>query len=325
MPRYEVFGRGPVVAVPPSQFDLRQLLTIGSYKPDATTCGLLPDRPLTVFEGNLTAVDGQVIRDLEIRGRVTCTDVSNVTIDNCWVRGGTTAPTTNRGLVHVTGTASNILVRDCLLEPQVPNQWWDGIRTHDFTALRCRIRKVTDAFGVFQQPGTAAGTPTGVRILGCWVETLTRFATSSEHADGTHNDAVEIQGGYGTVIRGTRLESYLDPGSGDAGGLNRQSPQRTTGNACVQFANNVGPIADTIIEQNWLYGGEYGLNASVGKFGGGTGNVVRDNQFDHGQTGAQVIGGNTTYTINLDSAAGITFSNNRYEDNQVAVQIRRPT
>lgn len=330
MPRYEIIGRAGV-GVPPTQFDLRQALTIGTYEPSAATAGLLPDRPLTVVTGNITATDGQVIKDLEIRGRVLVTDASDVLIDNCWVRGAASPGlTSNRGLVHVSGSSTNLTVRDSLIEPQTPSQWWDAIRTFNFTAVRCRFRGCTDHLGVFCPIGSPAGTPTGVSVLGCWFDRLTRWATSAEHADGTHNDCIEIQGGTGTVIRGNRFDAYFDPDTGDSAGLNRQTPQRTTANACIQFANNISvPIAGTLVEKNWFRGGEYGLNASVNKFGGGTGNIVRDNFFDHGQTAfgngaSQIIGGDNTVCINLDSNAGITFSNNRYVDNDVLVPIRRP-
>ena len=109
---------------------------------------------------------------------------------------------------------------------------WDGVFGHDFSAKRCHVRYTTDGFGVFN---TASPTgPLNTQILGCIVENLVRFSPDLSHTDGTHNDCVQVQGGSGLIVRGNLLSSYLDPDRGNTGGLNRQTPSHTTGNAATR-------------------------------------------------------------------------------------------
>jgi hypothetical protein len=58
------------------------------------------------------------------------------------------------------------------------------------------------------------------------------------------------------------------------------------------------------------------------------GGTIQNNQFDHGQTANGTPSGNNTWTINIDSNPVISFgpggtNTNVYEDNGIAVQIRR--
>lgn len=316
----------PVGTVDP--FTYRQSLTIGTYKPDASTCGLLndPARPLTVFSGDYTAsTAGASIKDLQINGRLII-NADNVTVDNCWVRGPQTAWSgSDTGCVLVTSPTRNAVLRDCLIDPAVPAPRLDGIRYCGYTAIRCRIRNTTDGFGVFNTSGGAMN----VSILGSWVENMAKFyPDEGVHTNGTHNDAIQLQGGSTATITGNRLESVLSTTAGNTSGLDvtssgtAKSPPCTVGNSVIQLNSNTGPLTDVTIDSNYMYGGIMGingLNTSFNTPSNLTGLVVTNNRFDHNQYQALSIDGR----IGIQAPASVTLNNNTYEDTGAPVEVKR--
>jgi hypothetical protein len=324
-----------VPTVPPavSEFARREALVVGAYKPDATNTGLLndPTRPLTVWNGDYTAnVAGAAIKDLEIRGRLIVT-AANVTVDNCWVRGPATWPDADSGLVLCSNPTLNLTVRDCLLQPQTPDERIDGIRYNGYTAIRCRILQVVDGLGMFNTSGGAVN----ANAYGCWIGPLTKFYPDTAHTDGTHNDGVQLQGGSNMVIRGCRIEGLIDQNTGNTGGFNTvagggsKSPLCRQTNAVIQLNANTGPLANVTIESNWLYGGILGINGldtDLAASGGLTGFVCRRNKFGRDQY-------NNTYStlgrIGIKAGPTITCPTsgadaNVYEDNGSPVELARP-
>jgi hypothetical protein len=317
---------------PTSEFARREALVVGTYKPDATNTGLLgdPARPLTVVNGDYTAsTAGAAIKDLEIRGRLIVT-AANVTVDNCWVRGPATWPDADSGLVLCSNPSLNLVLRDCLLQPQTPDERIDGIRYNGYTAIRCRILQVVDGLAMFS---TSAGA-VNAYAYGCWIGPLTKFYPDAVHTDGTHNDGVQLQGGSTAVIRGCRIDGTIDQTTGNTGGLNTnpggaaKSPVCRQINAVIQLNANTGPLAGVTIEDNWLYGGILGINGLDSDFSTAsnlTGLVIRRNRFGRDQY-------NNTYAtlgrIGIKAGPSITCPTsgadaNVYEDDGTPVELVR--
>lgn len=310
-------------------FQWRESLTVGAYKPDDTNTGLLPGVSLSVHEGDYVASPGEHIQNLEIRGRLRVLE-PDVTIDNCWVRGADTdAYSSDVGLIEMSGTSANTVVRDCLIEPRFPSEFTYGIRRWRYTAKRLRIKHVVDGIGAFPN---SAGNPANVFIYGCWVSDLTRFNPSEDQSDGSHCDCIQIEGGVGTnniIVRGNRLECYLSSTYGNTSGMNRQSPTAyNTGTAAIMLNSNVGDTSGLLIENNWLSGGEIGIN------GGGITEAVaigtiRRNKFNHGQTlsGLHISNPGNTWAASMNPIPTFTVPTgddaNVYEDNNQAINFRR--
>lgn len=283
----------PVVTTDP--FAYRNSLTYGTYEPDASTAGLLndPNRPLTVYDGDYTVTSaGAVIKDLEIRGQVII-KAANVTVDNCWIRGGVAARTSSCGLVQCSTATYSAVIRDCLIEPQTPDYYTDGFQYCGYTALRCRVRSTVDGFGVFAK---TSGGAMNVVIKGCWVENLSKFYPDASHTNGTHNDGIQLQGGNNATIVGNRIDGFLNPATGNTGGVDvnpdgsPKSPSCTQTTSAIMLNANTGPLTNVTISDNYLHGGILTINGLDTQFttsGSLTGSIVR-NQFgpDTGQYGA---------------------------------------
>lgn len=303
----------------------------------ATDVGLLndPTRPLTVqSEGDLTvSTAGAVIQDLEVRGRI-IVNANDVTIDNCWVRGPSSRPAgSDIGLIHVTSNTRNLLVRDSFLDPRAPGTSMDAIRHTGYTAERVYGRRTTDGFAAINTGGGSAA----VVLLGSWMGAMSKFYPDTDapspHTDGTHNDAVQIQGtnGAGSVtIRGCRLDGYIDPATGNTGGLNTTtggtpfSPDCTQTNASIQLNETGARISGLLIENNWINGGRIGVNGTDLANCTNIGSII-NNRFDHGQYLDVGAATNNTQTIRIHPTPTAVLTGNVYDDNSVAVNVRRAT
>lgn len=319
-----------------TEFARREAMTIGSYLPDATNTGLLndPARPLTVLsEGDYTVTTANTtIADLEIRGRLIIS-ADNVTVDNCWVRGPATEPSgSDMGLIVVSSPTRNALIRDCYLDPRASGARLEGIRWCGYTAKRVRMRGIVDGFSAFNSTGGSNG-PANATILGCWVEDTTKFYPDEGiHADGTHNDSVQVQGGSNITIRGNRMYSKLATNAGNTGGVNvssggtPMSPTCTQGNAIIQLNGTLNPIVNLLVEDNWFYGGQLGVNGlALSNASYASGITFQRNKFDRDQYNNPATGAGR---IAIHSAVAIVCPTsgpnaNVYMDDGSPVEVRR--
>lgn len=83
-------------------------------------------------------------------------------------------------------------------------------------------------------------------------------------AEGSHNDALQITGGTGIVVRGNTLEAYSER-TGD------------TFNAAIMIGSTSAEVRDLLIEDNYLDGGNYTVN------------------FRDDLVGANIVGRNNTF------------------------------
>ena len=282
----------------------RGSLQIGAYEPDSATTGVLPGTVLTPLSGNqIISTNNVTLLDRDISGIVEVR-AANVTIQNCRIRGDATR-TTNHGLILAThANCVNLQVVDCTIAPDTSTVWQTGILGHDYTALRNDIYFVIDGCGVYNtnNPGAA----TNVVIDQNYFHDFPWFSVDPNHADGSHNDCVQIQGGSGCTVRGNSMNGYftLMAGRGD-GGPKRYGPTQTQTTSCMMFNSNVGNTTANVVEDNWLRGGEIGFN--MGGVTGNQGHAYR-NQFDYGQW-FQGSGGTDTHTMDLDALVTLDHGN----------------
>lgn len=296
----------------------RESLVVGTYKPDATTTGLIGGSILTAVHpanDNLSVTtDGTILEDLDIFGRVSVA-AANVTIRRCKIRGR--SATTSEGLIQATSAAClNLVVEDCLLVPDYPSYWLTGILGHDYTARRCDISRVVDPFGAYNTH--SPGAPLKVSILGNYAHDFSYYSPCPYQSDDqTHNDGIQIQGGTGATIIGNNISAYY---ATDVGTNNQPRPQALS---CILFNNNVGNTGKHVIEDNWMGGGYIAVNCG-GAPGVDLGRMWR-NKFN-GDHAAISSGIPHTITLRADQIcdAGENTSNqNIFESTGEPVLVRR--
>ena len=245
----------------------------GTYKPDSTTTGYAyTGVTLTPHSGdyNITT-DGTVLDSLDISGWVVV-NAANVTIKRCYIRGGA-AKSFNTGLIDCTGAnCSNLTVQDCLLLPDHPTLWYDGIIGHDYTIQRCEIYHTVDGCGVYNTHNS--GGPVNTNIYANYIHSLAGYLVDPNHSNGpTHNDCIQPQGGNNVKIIGNNLQGFVSStvgsgaswndgngqfsGSNGTGGLHSQS--------CIQLNENTANLTSGIlINSNWADGAHIAWNLATG-------------------------------------------------------------
>ena len=148
--------------------------------------------------GSLTQSNGAVHQNLNIPFQVTITQ-PNQTFINCRFTFSYIG-TGNGGMAYVmSSVATNIRFERCEFEPTTPNDRYNGIYGHHFTAYRCAITKTVDGFGVYNQ----SAQPVQVKVHGSWIGHLSWFDDDrGAHNDGTHNDGIQHGSGTGLEVIG---------------------------------------------------------------------------------------------------------------------------
>ena len=271
--------------------------TGGYVKPDATNTGVRPGTRLAVHRGDIViTTPGTVIENKDIYGFVKIR-AANVVIRNCRVRGSGPGRS-NTGLIDCNHrNVRNALIEDCLLVPDKPSVWLDGVIGKEYTARRCHVYNTVDGFGVYNVTQKTA--PVNVRIESCYVHDLSYFSKDPNHANGpTHNDCVQIQGGANIVIRGNNFQGFLSR----TAGTQNMGDRRWCQGILVQ--PNVAPITNSDISYNWFDGCKVHIYFVVpaGKtvlFGSCKGNRSGVNQYRYG--------GTSTYQLRVKK--GVKFTN----------------
>lgn len=323
----------------------------GSYKPDASTTGYqrtgvtLTPYPATggpagnIVNGILTINTPNVTLDSYNFPCQIVVRAANVTIKRSYVRGNNVLPNNSALIECQSASVVNCLVQDCLLVPDYPSIWWDGIIGHDYTAIRNHVYHTVDGFGIYNN--TTVKTYANVALYGNFVHDLSFFSPDPNHSDTpvshTHNDCVQIQGGQNITAIGNHLSAYCatDTLSRDGsstpdilrsstnpnslGGYNARYPILQA-NAALQLSTGVAPVDFLIWDKNWMYGGGYTMNM-VGMTVGSNSHAS-DNRFGHDQSFE--TGGDTTHTIvGGGTAMQNASSGNVYDDNGVPVLWRQ--
>lgn len=338
-------GSTPVVTDPaeptpePTPTD-RSNLVPGTYKPSASTTGVLDGVPLTPHNTGgadlIITTANQVFRNLDIYGNV-IVRASGVQFINCRLRGGLNWPTYQTGVAdcrHASARAVPALFEDCTIYAARPSYYRDGIMGN-FTARRCDISNVTDGCGIYNTSSTDGAV---TKVEASYIHDLVYWYPEPAHPnDGTHNDGIQIQSGGDIHIIGNFIDltaslgddrAYADPdgtaySGGQLSGVNPEKPTQLTqpggphangSGIIVQRNTGVALSNSVIVEQNWLKRGSTSLALQDGTY------VVRNNIIT--RSSFYYYSGNPSnqYPIRPTSAttgAKVTglYTTNRYEDN----------
>ena len=174
-----------------------------AVKPSSATTGVPAGIRLTRHNGDIVVTTpGTILDALDIYGFVKIR-AANVAVKRCRVRGSGPG-TNNTGLVDCNNAnVRNALIQDCLLVPDHPSVWLDGVIGKEYTARRCNVYNTVDGFGAYNASNRSA--PTNVTIDSCYIHDLSYFSKDPNHGNGpTHNDAIQIQGGANIKILGNQ-------------------------------------------------------------------------------------------------------------------------
>ncbi len=182
---------------------------------------------------------------------------------------GAAKTTYSRGLLLIHGDAvangpSSAVVEDSTFIPRAPSNLLDGVRGSNVTLRRVEITGTVDGVTVY---GTSSRTDPyagNVTIEGSWIHDLRHYNDSS-HADGTHNDGVQVIGGRNIRITGSRIDGTIH-------------------NAGIMITNGRNNVSNVAIANNWAAGGACTINVSDKSASAITGLSLVGNTFTRGTT-----------------------------------------
>ncbi|MFC7531497.1 hypothetical protein [Actinoplanes sp. GCM10030250] len=326
---------------PRTEAEYRSTLVAGVDRPTADHTGVLPDVPLAWHDNDLKINAPGLYQNLEVEGRVQIR-ASGVTLRNVRVHGAHDVPNPQSSLIDVLGDYSNVVVEHVTVRPDVPHSGWNsGVTGHDITLRFADISGTIDGVNVFNFDAQKRPLPTGTVLEHNYIHDLvwwTAAVPGVVHPSDlfSHNDTLQFQGGYGTVVRGNALhggpyakqtghwrvtnpntEPYAlvplhslpdggphlplpDRGTGtEANGRYNQGSQNT-----VMISSNKDKIPNYgfTFTDNWLFGGNQSVNGAGNAYETGLhlGSFLR-NRFDRTQ-GDQGSGGDNTWTLSFGAA-----------------------
>lgn len=245
---------------------------------DVGIAGVRPGVSRSNYSGTISWTSPQLIQNLNLTGAAADSlrlmTGSDHIIRNCFIPGLDTAstPTGGGGVIQCNdASCSNLTFEYLTITPTYPNDRWDGVYGHDFTAYRCLIEHTVDAFGIVNQYNAAAN----VNIRGCWAGNLSWYNDDrGAHSNGTHNDFLQHHSSANVLVEGCTLWGYkwnaLNP-TNDAGGTtplafdsgwsSNRNPQAGQGilESNVAYFHN-----DNVEYRNlWLYGWEHPIKVTA--------------------------------------------------------------
>jgi len=221
---------------------------------------------------------------------------------NCFFSGG--PGTFDTGQVDCrAGAVARVTFLRCTFNPTAPSYFLDAVIGHHMTLDRCHISHAVDGVGSYNQYGTR----TDNIVMGCYFEHSVRYEVDLSHTDGTHNDAVQHQGGLGLTVLGNSFHGYAFHEDGSV----PDDPWWRTAQ-CVLTQENVAIngvyyCGDINVQNNWIYGFMHPLVFKTRSSGGETAydTIAKNNRWMNND---QRIYGITTprpYNIRLDMATTI--------------------
>lgn len=221
----------------------------GQYLPDATTTGAYG--PLEPYQGDLViTTPGTVVEGLDISGALRI-KADGVTVRRTVVRGGDRGPG-YRGaiLMALAGDQRGAVLEDVTVRPSNPVVGMNGIQVSSATVTRADVSGSTDGIVAYGDD---------VTIQGSWVHDLVHYSSDPAQRNGSHDDALQIEGGARTSVVGNSL----------SGGHN----------AAIQVTQNYSRVDGLVIDRNYLGGGYITLNTSEKGKGAYRGFRTTDNRF----------------------------------------------
>lgn len=259
---------------------------LGITKPDSTNSGC----DATLIDGTLVGdqnirTAGTIIKNKRIEGYVVV-NAANVTLENCEIVGRDVGYAGYAGLVQCNSTGT--FLNRCTIKPAYPRYFLNGMNGAGYRAYRCNISHVTDGLAMKGNNCIAEG---------CYIHDLSFFdgkdtlnGNGSEHATDTrfpgwtHNDGVQIYGFAGNKVEGCTILGYFSSSAGNyhtamvdgcPGGNNngRVFPLRNYAHG-VFVSPTSAVLTNTIVRNNWIEGGEVGIQSSTQGRGFDSGNSV---------------------------------------------------
>lgn len=249
-----------------------QLQPAGTYKPSSSTTGVPAGTDLKPYNTDgddlVITKDNTVLDGLMIYGDIKV-QAKNVTIRNSYLRGGTTTPKSNTGVVDANSSkVKNLVVEGNTIAPDRPSYFRDGIVGHDYTSRNNNIYHTKDGLGIFNKPG---GSPdANVTAAGNYIHAMTHFSENPGHRGGTRNDGIQVQGGRNIHIIGNTIVATVVEGKGSVPG-----PRAPHAGQGVLLQQNTGKLANVVVEKNWINDGQTGI-------------YIGDSDRDHSQITATV-------------------------------------
>lgn len=238
-----LLATGPAAAAParPTSF--------GTYLPDASTTGAYGT--LTPYKGDLViTTPGTVVEGLDVSGTLRI-KADRVTVRRTTVRGGDRGPG-YRGaiLMALAGDQKGAVIEDVTVRPSHPVVGMNGIQVSSATVTRADVSGSTDGVVAYGDD---------VTLQGSWVHDLRHYAQDPPQKDGSHDDALQIEGGARTSVVGNSLSGAH--------------------NAAIMVTQNHARIDGLVIDRNQLGGGYLTLNTSEKGKGAYRGFRATDNRF----------------------------------------------
>ena len=257
-------------------------------KPVAGNTGVLPGTVLTPYNGDMViTTNGAVIQNLDIRGNIKV-KANNVTIRNCFIRGVAVAPTSGSYalIMQFSDNYTGLVIEDCTLVAQSPNQWTSGIQGSSMTIRRCDISNTVDGVDSMGQGN--------VLVDSCYIHDGSYFTPSATHTDlQTHDDGIQITNGKNVVFSNNNITNFAM--------------------STFMVAQAQGAVTGCRIVNNWLDGGTATINLSSVNYGT-LKPVITGNRFGRSRP--------NTYLILATGAVDLSqVTNNVYDDNGQPVKI----
>lgn len=240
---------GLLAAGPASAADAPRRTDFGSYQPGPSTAGAYGS--LKTWNGDLTITTaGAVVEGLDVSG-VLRIKADNVTVRRTVVRGGNRGPG-YRGaiLTALAGDQRGAVIEDVTVHPSGPVVGMNGIQVSSATVRRADVSGSTDGIVAYGDDVTVAGS---------WVHDLRHYSYDPVQRDGSHDDALQIEGGARTTVVGNSL----------SGGRN----------AAIMVTQNYARVDGLVIDRNLLGGGYLTLNTSEKARGAYRGFRATNNRF----------------------------------------------
>lgn len=255
-------------------------------RPGSTNTGVPAGTVMKKHSGDLVInTAGTVISGYDVYGYITV-NAPNVTITKTRVRGGN--PSYARDLIRADNTnAYNLKITDSTIAPDLKNAR---------QAIGIRLGASTQVVQRVNVTGTVDGvriTGKGARVENSWLHDFPSYP-DPYFKDGTHNDAIQLEGGTGVRILNNSFSGAY--------------------NAGVMVAQDRSPISDLQINYNYGNGGGCTINIAKKSHPYMTAMQVNSNRFGRNQRNK---GCAITYRISETSLKPV---GNVWDDNGTAVK-----
>ena len=188
----------------------RGALVYGTYEPTTPTAGLItPEGSLTALNSpsatTYTLTAGESITGKIIYGKLLPPASGDAEIHDSLILGSPNALTSgNDGAVTMTGAHTGIVrIYDSEIRPQVESPGRNCVLGGNYELHRVYLHGGEDGAGVY--PASGNGTAAHVKIKGCLFGEMTYAYPDRDHTDGSHSDAIQIQGGTDIEIVGNSI------------------------------------------------------------------------------------------------------------------------